>query len=74
MTGLCTLKEIRGGRCDKMKPSKKLEFLKRARMEKLARETIKKPIEFIYNGNYTQEEMYYYMEERKRLKGIKKRE
>ncbi|MCC9083758.1 hypothetical protein LOS22_15145 [Enterococcus faecium] len=40
-------------------------------MEKLARETIKKPIEFIYNGNYTQEEMYYFMEERKRLKGIK---
>ncbi len=34
----------------------------------------KKPIEFIYNGNYTQEEMVYFMEERKRLKGIKKRE
>lgn len=43
-------------------------------MEKLARETIEKPIEFIYNGNYTQEEMCYFMEERKRLKGIKKRE
>ena len=57
-----------------MKPNKKLEALKRARMKNLARETIKKPIEFIYNGNYTQEEMYYYMEERKRLKGIKKRE
>lgn len=57
-----------------MKPNKKLEALKRARMEKLARETIKKPIEFIYNGNYTQEEMCYFMEERKRLKGIKKRE
>ncbi|CAI9421262.1 Hypothetical protein PORT_183 [Enterococcus phage Porthos] len=57
-----------------MKPNKKLEALKRARMEKLARETIKKPIEFIYNGNYTQEEMLYFMEERKRLKGIKKRE
>ena len=74
MTGLCTLKETKGGRCDKMKQNKKLEFLKRARMEKLARETIKKPIEFIYNGNYTQEEMLYFMEERKRLKGIKKRE
>ena len=57
-----------------MKPTKKLEALKRARMEKLARETIKKPIEFIYNGNYTQEEMRFFMEERKRLKGIKKRE
>lgn len=57
-----------------MKPNKKLEALKRARMENLARETIKKPIEFIYNGNYTQEEMYYFMEERKRLKGLKKRE
>ncbi len=57
-----------------MKPNKKLEALKRARMEKLARETIKKPIEFIYNGNYTQEEMLYFMEERKRLKGTKKRE
>lgn len=57
-----------------MKPNKKLEALKRARMEKIARETIEKPIEFIYNGNYTQEEMYYFMEERKRLKGIKKRE
>lgn len=69
-----TLKEIKGGRCDDMKPNKKLEALKRARMEKLARETIEKPIEFIYNGNYTQEEMYYFMEKRKRLKGIKKRE
>ena len=57
-----------------MKQNKKLESLKRARMEKLARETIKKPIEFIYNGNYTQEEMRFFMEERKRLKGIKKRE
>ncbi|QDB71654.1 hypothetical protein [Enterococcus phage vB_OCPT_Ben] len=57
-----------------MKLNKKLEALKRARMEKLARETIEKPIEFIYNGNYTQEEMYYFMEERKRLKRIKKRE
>lgn len=57
-----------------MKPNKKLEFLKRARMEKLARDTINKPIEFIYNGNYTQDEMVYFMEERKRLKGIKKRE
>lgn len=57
-----------------MKPNKKLEALKRARMKKLARDTIKKPIEFIYNGNYTQEEMRYFMEERKRLKRIKKRE
>ena len=57
-----------------MKQSKKLEFLRRARMKKLARDTIEKPIEFIYNGNYTQEEMFYFMEERKRLKGIKKRE
>lgn len=74
LVGLYTLKETKGGRCDDMKPNKKLEALKRARMKNLARETIKKPIEFIYNGNYTQEEMYYFMEERKRLKGIKKRE
>ena len=68
------MKETKGGRCDKMKQSKKLEALKRARMKKLARDTIEKPIEFIYNGNYTQEEMHYFMEERKRLRGIKKRE
>lgn len=57
-----------------MKPNKKLEALKRARMEKLARNSIGKPIEFIINGNYTHEEINYFMQELNRLEKVKKQE
>ena len=45
-----------------------LEKNYRARMEILARKNINEPIEFIYNGNYTTEEISIFFEELEKLK------
>lgn len=48
--------------------NKALEKNYRARMEILARKNISEPIEFIYNGNYTTEEISIFFEELEKLK------